>query len=108
VLEAKEVAERHSRERPSPPVPRNWPKGPYTDGELRSIGSTWRPTWKRCERHSPAQRTRPTRAPLETRRADPRQNCRAVRLTFWRGEIAGDGSAARALCAERVWVHTAR
>jgi hypothetical protein len=36
VLEAQETSDRHFREHPLP-VPANWPTGPYTDEELRSI-----------------------------------------------------------------------
>jgi hypothetical protein len=37
VLEAKEIAEQHSRENPGPPMPLNWPTAPYSDEELRAI-----------------------------------------------------------------------
>jgi hypothetical protein len=43
VLEAKEAYERDSRENPGPPMPRNWPTGPYSDEELRSLAE-WQGT----------------------------------------------------------------
>ena len=43
VLEAKEAYERNSRENPGPPMPRNWPTGPYSDEELRRIAE-WQGT----------------------------------------------------------------
>ncbi len=43
VLEAKEAYERDARENPGPPMPRNWPTGPCSDEELRSIAE-WQGT----------------------------------------------------------------